>query len=463
MKDYIDKFISYVTVAILLTLNALGYHNIGETWLIPDIPAYGGGVYTDTVYNTGTFQEKDFENAGTNYSLMQGVHDTDHNEILLNHIRYYFKGYKQIFYNKIGKIEYRCYRNEKTGIQFYTMYNTSDNSLKIMDDSSSYPLDSFGYSCEPNGTTTVYQYNFSYFNYDDCNNGDIYANNGMMYIVKLADNKLMVIDGGATKQWANANVKKLLSFMHEITGTKPGEQIHIALWYGTHPHSDHVSVLYKLLFMNQKEFVVERAMFNFGAYDTLPYDQRADTFRGFLNNYHPDAKYVKCRAGYTCNIADVKLEVLMTHESLVDFSAEKLFPSAKVNDMTSVLKLTIAGKTFLFLGDMDKPLEKAIINLVPQDVLHADVVQAAHHLFNNLTYIYKTVQPEYAFAPQSMHHSVNSLPAYNTLTKYVSAGNVMFEDQGTYGMRPSGDGFEISFRPYDSSPYDNTKVSGNKN
>ena len=58
-------------------------------------------------------------------------------------------------------------------------------------------------------------------------------------VIRLSDNSLILMDGGAKYQATKEGTGELMSFLREITGTSEGEKIRISSIIITHAHSDH--------------------------------------------------------------------------------------------------------------------------------------------------------------------------------------------------------------------------------
>ena len=82
---------------------------------------------------------------------------------------------------------------------------------------------------------------------------DVYPNNGMLLVVKLADDSVIIVDGGNSSQMSGhsgatvAPMSKFDEFLHEITGTPDGEKVRIACWFLTHAHNDHYGAFFTFL------------------------------------------------------------------------------------------------------------------------------------------------------------------------------------------------------------------------
>ena len=308
----------------------------------------------------------------------------------------------------------------------------------------------------------MYQFGFPYYDKKEHKNNDLYANNGMLYVIRLPDNKVVIIDGGQLKQATEANVNAFADFLHRITGTASGEKINVAMWYGTHAHSDHIVFMSRLIQEHRNELNIERFAYNYASYATLPYTHYADWFRQQVELNFPGAKYVKIRSGCEFTLSNVQFEVLMTHEDLI--SAETgAFPETAdkdpLNICSSVLKVTSKGKTFLFPGDMDQLLADTFMKHYTADTVGADVLQGAHHMYNNLPTVYAAAAPSVVMAPQSKSYCTGSMKSYKTLLQYTGADNFYFASEGTYGFTPTADGIAVSFEPLVCTAYDGKDFS----
>lgn len=447
----IKKLVSVITAIITLA----GLFSHGGVWLLEDIPEYGSGAYSSALYDTGSGRENDWKGRNDNNSFMQGIKYTDKKNFDAYCEKLESEGYTKTFENSIEDNYYRGYSNGTK--QIYTYYNDSLREARVTDDSCSDALDAFGYEYDPGAASEIYQYNFHFYDKNIKSDEELYARNGMMFIIKLADNKLVIIDGGAIKQSADENIEKFSSFIHEITGKGYDEKIDIAMWYGTHPHSDHISFFYKYLNLRAQEVNLERAMFNYQAYNNVEYDHRADYFRDLINEKFPEAKYIKCRSGYRFNLANLGFEVLYTHEDYVNVK-DGSFKATDANDASSVLKITNAGKTFLFLGDSDMIVQKEMLKRFSSKTLHCDVMQGAHHMLNYLPLLYAEVRPCYVFASQSEERTTKTLASYYTLLKFTPRSHFLFADKGIYSVIPENGKLTVNCRPFDSVPFDGSDV-----
>ena len=517
MSDFLKRIISAISSFFLTIASFFGLAakpdlpvNHGQ-WLL-DVPAYEAGQYCETLYDTGTGLENEVLKEPQQTSSMQLVRSTTLQDADNYAARLQREGWRQTFENRLAGLVVRAY--EKDAQRVYLCFDEKTGITRVIDDCcNTVPLDRFGYSqsvpqppvtvpdtptepfesepIDPQETQIneanapaamplpahsdvvtapaetnvpprdfrlqpgVYQYSLPY--YDSAHSdAELYAKNGMLYVIVLSDGKLVIIDGGAPHQCANANIEAFIRFLREITGRGAGTRMQIAMWYGTHCHADHIDFFYKVIHKHYRELELERVMFNYQSHKVLPYANRVDKLRNLLVKYYPDLQYVKCRTGYAFSFLDARFEILYTHEQLIS-AEDAALPATNANDCCSVLKLTLGGKTFLFLGDSNQLVQQELLRCYDGQMLHADVLQAAHHMYNNLTELYPVIAPQYVMCPQSMSRTVDVYPSYATFRKLVPAQRMYFADQAIYGFLPQADGrISVSYRPPVGFAYDNS-------
>lgn len=444
--------------AFIFSVSSLFSAGKNNKWLLNDFPEFDGGVKSSALYDAGSGREPDWmDEDESNNNYMQAVYNVSHKRVRDYCDKLAKNGFEKIYENQVGyNLFYGFAKGEQ---QLYITFNIKLGEVRIMDNSCSDRIDEFGYCEAGDKTTAVFQYNFPYYDPDINNDDDIYARNGMCYVIRLSDNKLVVIDGGATNQASEENVKKFVAFLHEITGTQAGDKIDIAMWYGTHPHSDHILFFSKVLVRYPNEFNIERLAYNYQSYSNCEYNHRADWFRQQTNQMFPEAKYMKVRTGQKWNLADVSFNVICTHEETVDAKTGVL-PATDANDCSSVLRIKINKTTFLFTGDTDTIMQDAMLKRYTESYLHSDVMQAPHHLINTVRKLYPAVAPEYLLAPQSKYRSENYLKAYTVAVETVKPENIFYASQGTYCLVPNADGsILISHTAPDYTPFDGSDFS----
>ena len=197
--------------------------------------------------------------------------------------------------------------------------------------------------------------------------------NGMCYIIKLADGSFMVFDGGDQKC-----VDLFINTIDSLADDK--ENITIAAWVITHLHNDHAYMLRDL--PSRADFMervtVERFIWNRPSKiqmanvddksenDELLY-QSMKSFKG--------AAVYTAYAGQIYRIRNAVYTVYSTTEML------EPFVMGSYNDSCVVGLLEIDGRRMFFPGDSDRTQTKNLVKLYGKE-LKCDLLQVIHHGHN---------------------------------------------------------------------------------
>lgn len=331
--------------------------------------------------------------------------------------------------------------------QIFISHFADIGRVQIIVDPCSVPEREFSYSLEPEEGSSAEYYLFG-LKMDqhgiklgnEGNDGN--PNNGMLMIVKCADNSLILIDGGASAQMQESDQKRLDVFLHHITGKPPGEKIVISAWFFSHSHNDHINGAFIFLRNYTDTYVLQRILCNFPPPEKYA-SSNSDVLRrfaGFLRTAYPDCQEIKAHTGQALSLADVEIQVLLTHEEHVDaFSGQSTVTD--YNDTTTVIRVrSKSGMSMMVLGDINKPGEEVLTRVFSDRTLKCDIVQTAHHNFNHLTKIYELVDAPIALFTQSeggivrdemMKRNSNEVRKYSKI--WYCAGNetVGFVSEGS--------------------------------
>ncbi|MBQ2725418.1 MAG: hypothetical protein IJF78_06920, partial [Clostridia bacterium] len=225
------------------------------------IPVYDGGTTAEGFYNCGPMLADDREGPTDEDTVMKLVTGTDAEEFAAYGEKLAENGFTAVFSNSTPAAE--CAQWVKDDIHLYGVFNRMAGEVRLFADPAGVTADRFGYTAQ-GGKTEIYQYGLYY----DPQNGHspTTTNCGMLYIVKLADNSLFMMDGGHILQCSVEAVTGLYDFLHRITGKAPGETIPIACWFVTHAHDDHLAMCVRLTRTYPGEFDIQRILFNFPSY-----------------------------------------------------------------------------------------------------------------------------------------------------------------------------------------------------
>lgn len=400
-----------------------GADYIRAGWMIKNIPSYDYGKLSENVYNCGQgiFIPDEFD--ADDDSEMICISETNIKEYK-NYIRKLSEnGYVNEMHNEISSNVYDMYFDGKNRI--YCYYTEAYNEVRVILDKTSQSISKFNYSYEKkNGESTeIYQYGLCmakfwipplpYLEYIDC---------GMSYVIKLADNSIFVIDGGMFTQYDKAHSEKFLAFLKDITKVKPGEKIRVSCWAVTHAHDDHNSGFSYFTNMYHDDFEIERVLFNYpdehnenkSLLGTVEYNHGSFIW---LRKYWPDVVEMKCHTGQRFKLANAEIEVLVSHEDVVDAKTGKSY-AGELNSTTSVFKLYIDGVVILMPGDMTSQQEKVAVETFEANVFKCDILQAPHHFFNNLYTFYRLCDSPVILGPQAKEYT-EVQPYMGAFVKFV--------------------------------------------
>ncbi|MBQ8288426.1 MAG: hypothetical protein IJX76_06610 [Clostridia bacterium] len=472
LAEAVDYFIeTYVETAEGGKLMIKGDLLITETltdfvrkgWVL-SCPSPVVGSLAEGFYNSGSGLADDIRKETDEYSRMQVVSDVTKADFEAYTAELKSAGYTQILDHTIGKNQYAAFA--KDGLSWHVSFVDSTDEIRVSEDRAGVPLSEFAYDTTGNTQTVVYQYGLYY----DPNNQvtDKTVNCGMLYVIRLSDNSLVLVDGGHLHQSSDEAMAGLVEFLHEITGTADGETIHIAAWYITHAHGDHVTGTAKLLNRYHDEIDLQRVMYNIPSYQvrSAGYDANTTTAKEMVRKYYPDAKFLKLHTGQSFNLSDVGFEVLFTHEDAVGLTqfeeaakngGNVQFPLSDYNCTSTILRLTVDGQTVLLLGDTNVEAEAAVKKTFPASVWKSDVVQVAHHCFNYLDTLYPMIAAPIALMPNSYFgsHTPENLPKLATVLQYVENDQIYYEGEGTVGFAVVDGKFQVVYEaPVVGGEYD---------
>ncbi|MBQ2956594.1 MAG: MBL fold metallo-hydrolase [Clostridia bacterium] len=226
----------------------------------------------------------------------------------------------------------------------------------------------------------------------------------MSFVVETEDGKLIVIDGGKP-----GDAQHLLDTLRRLSG---GEKPHVDAWFLTHNHIDHTGALVTLLTEQRDAFEVDAYYYNF------PSDQ-------FLTRYEPgtEKEFADFRsvqrfmAGRIETITQGDVYEFGPARFDVLYTTDPAFTDNVVNNSSSVLRMTLGGKTVLFLGDLGIEAGRKLLAL-HGNALRSDYVQMAHHGQNGVERaVYEAAAPSACLwcAPDWLWDN-NAGKGYNTHT-----------------------------------------------
>lgn len=388
---------------------------------------YDGGNMAWSAYNAGPMLAEDVYGTTAEDSRMRLVSDTNEEEYSAYIKKLQDAGFEKIYENHTPVFD-GCQLKKDDNL-LYIYLNRPMGQVRIIEDRTGISVKDFSYTSERTESAEIYQYGLYYGS-----STEVTVNCGMFYIIRLCDNSLFMIDGGHYKQCSDVAVEGMYRFLRKITGTGEQEKIRIAAWFFTHAHDDHMAACVRLLKKYPGVFQVERIMFNFPSSSLRWGDPDIMILKKVLRECCPDVMCLKLHSGQSITLANVRFDVLYTHEDAVNAERSAMFPLLDFNCTTTILKMTTGGGTVMWLGDTNVEAEELLVNYLPKEVLKADVVQIAHHCYNYLSKLYPIIDADYAMLPNDYHggHSGNNKEKLqDVINCLASPDNIWYEDQTT--------------------------------
>ena len=340
-------------------------------------------------------------------------------------------GRKETFHREINGNIFSEFAEENRII--YTYFTREAEQARVIIDNASCPLSEMNDN-EPDvrGDTALMQFSLKYgsmVRYHSCDCG-------MLYVLRLRDNSVIIIDGGEIEQATEEACDEFMRRLEDLTNTEKGGKIRVAAWICTHNHDDHMDVFTKLLKREKDVLCVERVMFNFPSRTLLDYSSGCtDRLRERLKKYAPNAKYLKLHTGQTVHFPDSYLEVLTTHEDILPLSIRARDGGAYrgMNETTTVFQIIFDDASVIFLGDAEESNGEALIALYGKNLLSCKYLQGAHHLINDDRSIYANIRAEKLLAPQGRFTVMTRFcDNIRYLTSLFGAENIYFAGDCTY-------------------------------
>ncbi|MBQ5649458.1 MAG: hypothetical protein IIV03_04905, partial [Clostridia bacterium] len=410
----------------------------GEVWYLTLAPEYDGGDWSEDAYYAGA-SALDESYKLANDSKMQLIAKTTATEFeayvakldgTANLAREYYREENGNLYTS-----YRFTDGENKGKRIYAYYFTVDKTVRVVEEyAKSISAEEFGYVYEKKAgeTTRIYQYGLSKA-----------KGYGMLYIIKCADNSVIIVDGGSYQHFDAAEMANLMSVLREVTGVAAPEKVRVSAWVITHGHQDHLSGFSLFLGSYGSQITIERMMYNLPSVYTdngLLTAVRSETEKmyGYIKKSTAlsKIKFYNFHTGEKIRIADVEFDFLYTHEDLVDAVSAECEVAGDFNNSCSVFTVTIDGYNILITGDINKPAQAVIVRNQRKLLEAADAVQTAHHLLNDIRTLYSIVKAEHVFvtAPSSRLTEKDLYKQLHSVLKQYAGNAIYCQCDATMGF-----------------------------
>ncbi len=211
-----------------------------------------------------------------------------------------------------------------------------------------------------------------------------YDNRQMLSMVLQDKNgSLVVIDGG----WdIDAD------HLSDVIRSKGG---HVSAWFITHPHSDHVGALVKILNNPDRKITIDNVYYSLA--DQSWYDKVESSrsllvtdLRSALSTL-PAASLHTVKKGDEIQVGSIKAKVL-NNPYLLDVTS--------VNNSSVAYKFFLNNVSILVLGDMGPEAGKLLLEETSAADLKSDIVQMSHHgQYGVSREVYAAIKPQIALWP----------------------------------------------------------------
>ncbi len=434
-----------------------------ENWKLGGIPAYsqaGENKLIAAVYKSGTtIMGRSASNNDKSDVSLQRIEKTTDAEFEAYLAKLDSFGFEKEYENIAAEVTFLTYT--KGDVRFHVAYKPAIREVQVIDDPNGISVEEFGYTYTPEAGERSEYYLYGLPMTDGKGKeGNMAPNCGTLSVIKCADNSVIIIDGGdyegegGLKQMYGKEVMDAFDdFLHEITGTADGDKVRISAWYVSHYHSDHTKGLLEFFKGYHASYELERVIANipvescggssnpFGSSMTSWVYRILDDWCDLIKVRFPNCKEMKVHAGQKIQIADVSLEILYTHEDLLN--GNNRFKSADSNDTSTVTRFDNGQMSMISLGDAGRTTETRLRQTYTELSLRSDVIQPAHHLINDVFDIYEEIQPDFALVPQSYECSQSKTKVgeegtyiyrYNKLIALVDKDNCYFAGNETVGL-----------------------------
>ena len=190
------------------------------------------------------------------------------------------------------------------------------------------------------------------------------------FIITTESGKIIAVDGG--------NSGDAGYFVEYLKNLTQKEKPRIDAWFLTHAHKDHVGAFLEIVRNMGNEIEIGKIYYNFPSIKFfkrgVPPDysalNTAEKFYAALPLFADKICIVS--SGDVYEIGEAKFEILYTTDSEILNNV--------ANNSSTVFKMTLGGRTALFLGDCGVEAgNKILAKYAGTDMLDCDICQMAHH------------------------------------------------------------------------------------
>ena len=357
-----------------LILDASWSYSLSEKHILESIPVYEGGKFSDVYEGAYDMQTIVVENTSAD----------EYNEYLTKVATSGFTLYTD---NSIGKNLFATYQSDKYILT--AMYFDARNEARVtIEATGNYELPAL--EADNVYTDKGIEATITQIGLEESTG----VQNGMSYIIKLADGSFMIFDGGTG---AGTGKTQFFEVMESLADDP--DNITVAAWVITHAHGDHLGLLYSLISNDKfrENYTVEQIIWSKVSDEQLAnMDTQSHDYIDKLFATLEGTKIVIAHPGQVFYVRNATYTVYATIEMVEPIKLENL------NDSSVVGRLEIDGRSILFPGD-SHPTETEVITSIYNNSIKSDAVQVIHHGYQggNSTF-YALVDPLTVFWPLGM-------------------------------------------------------------
>ncbi|MBE6576750.1 MAG: hypothetical protein E7653_01260 [Ruminococcaceae bacterium] len=426
-NDYMLEFAATVFIAECITNTEEGVVSIpanynatkefvnfySPMWTLDDEVPYfeTAGTYAPNLYNCGSHFTTFYNDTTGGDTMMLCINNSSRNEV-----NAYVEKLIACDYRVVSEMapEFAYFTRLTNGIKSVIVsYESSTRVARVTVEEGVATPEDISYVVEAAENSGAEFYQFGLLNDVDSSTSGAQTH-GMCHVIKLADNSVIIIDGGVQSQMQGntgnySPAAELDTFLHDITGTPSNKKVTIACWYLTHPHDDHYGGFLEFIQRYPQKYNLKCVMTNLPDNGTDAANSGGTTPQGWHNcvrswapiiqMYYPKCVMYKPHTGDQIQFADVKIQILFTHEDLVDPTTGKTLVNSDLNDVSTVTKISTTGMSMVITGDASSRVEAKMPQYYSTGFLKSDIIQLAHHGANELHNVYNLVRGKYAFIP----------------------------------------------------------------
>ena len=230
---------------------------------------------------------------------------------------------------------------------------------------------------------------------------------GMCYIMKLADGRAIVIDGGFVYETNADNLYNALVKL-DIAKNEEGKFI-IEAWIFSHGHGDHNGIMtsfgQKYADKTEVNYIMYQLPVNKALSDTGAGAAGEAAFHELCKTTFPNATYILPHANLKYYFGNATIDALYTPDLI--WSPSNRLPD--YNDTSIITRWNAGGTAFLSFGDAGEIPATALYKYYELSAFKSSILQVTHHglttganesqEWRNLKKIYEGAGVDYAFLP----------------------------------------------------------------